>query len=56
VPLVHECTARGCSTLTMGSYCLAHEENEPRSRRLLAVAASAAAIAGFAAAFVARHV
>lgn len=60
MPLVHACSSPGCSTLTMGSLCLEHEREarggEPRRARLLAVAAAAAAVAGFAAAFAARHV
>jgi hypothetical protein len=56
MPLVHECSAAGCSTLTMGDYCLAHEQDGARPRRFLAVAAAAAALAGFAAALLARHV
>ena len=56
MPLVHECQDPACSTLTMGRYCLVHEHVEPQSRRSLAVAAAAAALAGFAAAFLSRHV
>jgi len=62
MPLVHACSSPGCSTLTMGALCLEHErdasghEQEPQRTRFLAVAAAAAAVAGFAAAFVARHV
>jgi hypothetical protein len=46
----------------MGTLCLEHEraarehEPEPQRARFLAVAAAAATVAGFAAAFVARHV
>jgi hypothetical protein len=57
VPLVHPCSEPGCVTLTMGEHCLAHELARvapvERSRRL-ASAALVAALAAFAAAFVAR--
>lgn len=57
VPLVHPCSEPGCATLTMGPRCLAHEltGDTPvgRSRRV-ASAALLAALAGFAAAFLAR--
>lgn len=55
MPLVHACSAPGCSTITMGRYCIEHEARpagsieEPRPRRF-AVAALAAAFAGLAAA------
>lgn len=53
MPVVHECSARGCSTLTMGRYCIEHEHPVLRPRRL-AAAVLAAAIAGAVAAFLAR--
>ena len=58
MPLVHECGRPGCTTLTMGTFCLAHEAPEPvagRPRpRPTALPFLAAALAGLAAAFLAR--
>jgi hypothetical protein len=34
MPIVHECADPNCPTLTMGVYCLEHEDAEP-ARRLL---------------------
>lgn len=31
MPLVHECAEEGCSVLTMGLYCLEHEQAADRS-------------------------
>ena len=53
MPLVHECTRPGCSTLTMGSLCLEHEAPaEPEERR--GVPFVALALAGLVAGFLAR--
>lgn len=58
MPLVHECGRPECSTLTMGRFCLAHERQEvaplPPRQRLAALPFLAAALAGVAAAFLAR--
>ncbi|HET8606529.1 MAG TPA: hypothetical protein VFL66_05800 [Gaiellaceae bacterium] len=57
--LVHECGHPGCSTLTMGTLCLVHEQPEPTTPsqvvpRLAALPFVVAAAAGFVAAFLAR--
>lgn len=57
MPIVSPCSAPGCSTLTIGEYCLAHEhppEAAQRPGRGVALAALAAALAGLVAAFLAR--
>lgn len=58
MPLVHECGHPECSTLTMGPLCLAHERQEraarPPRQRLATLPFLAAALAGVAAAFLAR--
>ena len=58
MPLVHECTAPGCVTLTMGSLCLEHEASAPDAprprRRSVVRAAVLGAAAGLVAAFLAR--
>jgi hypothetical protein len=58
VPIVHECSAPGCVTLTMGLLCLEHEAvgDEPQQprRRSVARAAVLGAAAGLAAALLAR--
>jgi hypothetical protein len=56
VPIVHECARQGCETLTMGEFCLEHEQQgdmglRMRVRRMLprltrATALVAAAAAG----------
>lgn len=28
MPLVHECSADNCKTLTMGQFCIEHEKNK----------------------------
>jgi hypothetical protein len=41
MPIVHECTAPDCHVLTMGAYCLEHEnvgELEPRESLIDALA------------------
>lgn len=57
MPLVQECSHAGCSTLTMGPYCIEHEpaaagRPAPPSRRLAAL--TGLALAGLAAALLAR--
>jgi hypothetical protein len=58
VPIVHPCSARECSTLTMGRFCIEHEapalEAAPARSRTVAFAALVVAAAGFVAAFAAR--
>ncbi len=54
MPLVQECSAPGCTTLTMGRLCVEHEHPASRPKRSLVTAAAAAALAGFVAAFLAR--
>ena len=56
MPIVHPCSAAGCSTLTMGNLCLEHERvvvAEP-SKRSVARAALIGVAAGLAAALLAR--
>ncbi len=51
--MVHVCTRPGCETLTMGEYCLDHEQQEDlrvRVRRLLPRVATATALVAAAAA------
>jgi hypothetical protein len=58
MPIVHPCSAAECNTLTMGPYCLEHEQPAadapPTRSRSVALAALVGATAGIAAAFVAR--
>lgn len=56
MPLVQQCSHAGCSTLTMGAYCIEHESAAdapaPPSRRVAALAGLV--VAGLAAALLAR--
>jgi hypothetical protein len=38
MPIVHECTAPDCHVLTMGVYCLEHENVEERESLIAALA------------------
>ena len=57
MPIVHPCTAAGCSTLTMGGLCLEHEQAaalEPAPKRTVVRAALIGVAAGVAAGLLAR--
>jgi hypothetical protein len=54
MPIVHPCTRSGCETLTMGEFCLEHEQQSEvslrvRGRRLLPHLATAGALVAAAA-------
>jgi hypothetical protein len=38
MPIVHECTAPDCHVLTMGAYCLEHENVDERESLIDALA------------------
>lgn len=58
MPLIRSCSEPGCTTLTMGELCLAHEHalllEQPVRRRAVPYLALVAAAAGLLAAFAAR--
>lgn len=59
MPIVHPCSAAGCTTLTMGELCLEHEHvaaapAEAAARGSVARAALIGLAAGLAAALLAR--
>jgi hypothetical protein len=59
MPIVHPCSAAGCTTLTMGELCLEHEhvaatQVESQGRGSVARAALIGLAAGLAAALLAR--
>jgi hypothetical protein len=59
MPIVHPCSAAGCSTLTMGELCLEHELSAltgagREGRGAVARAAAIGLVAGLAAALLAR--
>jgi len=59
MPIVHACSATGCTTLTMGELCLEHEQvaatpAEAPGRGSVARAALIGLAAGLAAALLAR--
>jgi len=44
MPLVHACSWEGCNILTMGEYCLEHEQLEGKDDSLEDVVAAAAVV------------